>query len=215
MRASCRCEMRRGLGVDRHAVRAGAREVVEVVLRLDDHQVHVERKLGELAHRLDDLRAEGEVGNEAAVHHVDVNPVGAACLEPRDLVGEMREVGAQDRRRDAAGHGAASVAAATRSCTVDAGRRGLVPGRDPDRHRALGRSDASTCPRCAGATRNPTCMSSCAADEYDCPMTSGTASCAGPLLTMNDTADGSGVLCPAGGRDDEHLPARRRALALA
>ena len=37
-------QMRRGFGVDRHAARAGGGEVVEVVLRLDDHEMHVERQ---------------------------------------------------------------------------------------------------------------------------------------------------------------------------
>src|SRR6266480_4879042 len=66
--------------------------------------MHVERKLGELAHRLDDLRAKGEVWHEAAVHHIDVNPVGAAFLEHRDFIGELREIGAENRWRDPNGH---------------------------------------------------------------------------------------------------------------
>ena len=35
-------EMRRNLGVNREPARAGPREILEVLLRLDDHQVHVE-----------------------------------------------------------------------------------------------------------------------------------------------------------------------------
>src|SRR5438045_6946719 len=66
--------------------------------------MHVERKLGELAHRLDDLRAKGEVRHEAAVHHIDVNPVGAAFLEHRDFIGKLREIGAQNRWRDPNAH---------------------------------------------------------------------------------------------------------------
>ena len=65
-------------------------------LRLDDHEVHVERQRGAPAHRLDDLRAEREIRHELAIHDVDVNPVGAAGLAHRDLVAQASEVGAQN-----------------------------------------------------------------------------------------------------------------------
>ncbi len=88
--------------LDLHADRRGAgpREVGDVLLGLDDHQVHVERKLRRALHGLDDDRTDRDVGDEAAVHHVDVHPVGAGLLDRRDLVGEAAEVGRQDRRRD-------------------------------------------------------------------------------------------------------------------
>src|SRR4051794_14178646 len=98
--------MRRGLGVDRHSVRAGSNKVVEVPLRLYDHEVNVERQPGELTHGLDDLRTEREVRYEATIHDVDVNPVGASGLAHRDLIGELREVGAEDRRSNTNTHGA-------------------------------------------------------------------------------------------------------------
>src|ERR1700730_7856811 len=90
--------------MDRHSVRARRREALEVVLGLDDHQMHIDRQLGELAHGFDYLGAEGEIRNEAAVHDIDVNPVGTALLEHRDLVGELGKVGAQDRWRDSNAH---------------------------------------------------------------------------------------------------------------
>ena len=39
-----------------------------------------------------------------AVHDVDVNQVGPAALNGRDLRAEDREIGRQDRRRDPHGH---------------------------------------------------------------------------------------------------------------
>ena len=66
--------------------------------------MHVERKPGELAHGLDHLRPEGEVGHEAAVHDVDVNPVGTAFLEHRNFISKVRQVGAQYRWSDPNAH---------------------------------------------------------------------------------------------------------------
>jgi len=48
--------------------------------------MHVERKLRELAHGLDDLWREGEIRNEACHPDIDVDPIGAAFFQHRDLV---------------------------------------------------------------------------------------------------------------------------------
>ena len=41
-----------------------------------------------------------------AVHHVDVDPVGAGLVDRADLLAEPGEIGGQDRRGDErAGHG--------------------------------------------------------------------------------------------------------------
>ena len=66
--------------------------------------MHVEREFGELAHRLDYFGAESQIRDEASVHDVDVDPVRAAILEHRDVVGEFRKVGAQNRWSDPNAH---------------------------------------------------------------------------------------------------------------
>ena len=50
-----------------------------------DHEVHVERLRGDPLDRLDHRRADREVGHEVPVHHVDVDEVGSAVLDERDL----------------------------------------------------------------------------------------------------------------------------------
>src|SRR5688572_1376039 len=90
--------------MDRHSVRSGGGEAVKVLLRLDNHEMHVERKLRDLAHRLDHRGAEGEIGNEPPVHPIDVNQVSATGLEHRDLVRKLAEVSAQNRWCDANAH---------------------------------------------------------------------------------------------------------------
>src|SRR5207247_706160 len=53
-----------------------------------------------LADRGDDDGTDRDVGHEAAVHHVHVELVGAAGLDPRDVVAEGGEVGGEDRGGD-------------------------------------------------------------------------------------------------------------------
>jgi hypothetical protein len=96
-------EVAAGLGVHGDHVGAGAREVGDVALGLLDHEVTVEGAGSERAQRLDDERADGDVGDEAAVHDVDVDPVGAGAVEGADLGAEAGEVGAEDRGGDEQG----------------------------------------------------------------------------------------------------------------
>src|SRR5262249_26297711 len=81
-----------GCWVDREAAGPGGHETVEEPFGLDHHEMDVERQRRQPPHRLDDLRAESEIRHEAAVHDVDVDPVGAAGLAQGDLFAEPREV---------------------------------------------------------------------------------------------------------------------------
>ena len=51
-----------------------------------DHQVHVERKFCGAAASLDDEGSHRQVGDEVAVHHIDVDPVRARRFAGGDLV---------------------------------------------------------------------------------------------------------------------------------
>ena len=79
---------------------AGFAKIVDVALRLDDHQVRVERQRRQLAQVADDLRPPGDVRNEAAVHDVEMQVVRAGRFDDGDLLGDAREVGREQRRRD-------------------------------------------------------------------------------------------------------------------
>ena len=45
-------------------------------------------------------RADRQIGDEMAVHDVDVDPVGAGRVDRADFLAELREIGGQDRRGD-------------------------------------------------------------------------------------------------------------------
>ena len=79
-------DVRRGLPVDVDDVAASLDEALHLLLRLDDHQVYVERDLGRAADRLDDGHADGDRRNEAAVHDVDVEHLRTGGLDFTHLV---------------------------------------------------------------------------------------------------------------------------------
>ena len=92
---------RRGrLRLDEEMVGAGASEFLEIALRLDDHQMHIERLLRGAPHRLDDDRPEGDVRHEAPVHDIDMDPVRAGLVDGKDFLAEPLEIGGEDRRGD-------------------------------------------------------------------------------------------------------------------
>jgi len=92
-------DRRAGLGLDEQMIRAGLGEGREIALRLDDHQMNVERLCRRPADRLQHDRADGDVGNEAAIHHIDMDPVGASGVDGANLLAQPREVGRQDGGR--------------------------------------------------------------------------------------------------------------------
>ncbi len=89
-----------GLGLDQQVIGAGFGEGRDIALGLDDHQMDVERLCRRAANRLEHDRADRDVGNEAAVHHVDMDPIGAGGVDGAHLLAQTREVGRQDRGRD-------------------------------------------------------------------------------------------------------------------
>ena len=90
-------QVRRDFSVNRESARPGPREVLELILRLHHHQMYVDGQGCQSPNRLDHLRAEREVRNEAPVHDVDMNDIRTACFASRNVVGETGEVGAENR----------------------------------------------------------------------------------------------------------------------
>lgn len=89
-------------GFDMHGDDVGAclGEGFEIGIARRDHEMDVERLLGDGPQRLHDVGADGDVRHEMPVHHVDMDPVGAGRLDGADLFAEAREVRRQDGGRD-------------------------------------------------------------------------------------------------------------------
>ena len=58
--------------------------------------MNVERQIGHGFELLDERHAERQVRNEMAVHHIDVDEIGAGTLEHANIALEVHEVGRQD-----------------------------------------------------------------------------------------------------------------------
>ena len=67
-------------------------EVVHIANRAVDHQMHVQRKLGDFPDCGDNRNSNGNIGNKFAVHHVNMNIVGARGRQGADVALEVDKV---------------------------------------------------------------------------------------------------------------------------
>ncbi len=79
-------EMGGGFIMHRNLIGAGFNEDGRVGVGVVDHQVDVEREFGDLADRFNHRRTESQIGDEMAVHYVDVEHGGAAAFHFGDIV---------------------------------------------------------------------------------------------------------------------------------
>ena len=82
--------------MDGDPVRPRLGEGVDVLFGILDHQVDVEGEFRGFPDRGDEPRTDREVGDEMAVHDVDVNPVRPCRFDGRDLFAEPTAVRRQD-----------------------------------------------------------------------------------------------------------------------
>lgn len=60
---------------------------IEERVRIRNHKVRIEHLVGDMAERLDDGRAECQVGHEMPIHHIKVDPVGTGAVDGSNLIG--------------------------------------------------------------------------------------------------------------------------------
>ena len=83
--------------------RAGLGEVRHDAVDRLHHQVHVDRHARMRLDRRADQRADREIRHVVVVHHVEMDQVGAGGDDGAHFFAEPREVGGQERGRDAVG----------------------------------------------------------------------------------------------------------------
>ena len=82
--------------VNDERVRTGLGEGFEKLVGVVDHQMHFEGQPRDGPQPLDDDRAEGQVGNEVAVHYVDVNSIGPPLLRLAHLLCQAGHIGREN-----------------------------------------------------------------------------------------------------------------------
>src|ERR1044071_8676626 len=89
--------------------RAGLGEVGNDAVDRPHHQVHVERQPGMRLERGAHQRPDGEVRHVVVVHDIEMDEIRPGGGDGAHFLAEPGEVRGEDARRDAKGHGAASL----------------------------------------------------------------------------------------------------------
>src|SRR6266550_3859497 len=190
--------MNRRFRVEREHGGPSRRERFDVVLRLDHHQVNVDRLVRQLAQRLDHVGPEGDVRDEPPIHNVHVQPVGACLQDLLHLFRKPGEIGREHAWCDADAVGRhCGLLATTMSTTVPGAASVPAAGRWP-----------TTIPGDASAVRRRVTVPSCRpsvsslvrASPDAMPRRSGTGIVGAPRLTTTVTLLPGGSAVPAGGR---------------
>src|SRR3546814_10197784 len=79
--------------MDGDDVGAGFSEGFEEMIDRRDHQMDIEGLLRVRTERLHHAGSYRDVGDEMAVHHVDMDPVGAGLVNGTDFLAQAREIG--------------------------------------------------------------------------------------------------------------------------
>ena len=91
-------EMPAGFLVHRYPVDSGFGKCGNEVVRILNHQVAVQRQLGNLPQRLHHRRPDREVGNEVPIHNIDMDDAGSASAGGDHLLAQPRKISRKNRR---------------------------------------------------------------------------------------------------------------------
>jgi hypothetical protein len=72
---------------------ASFRKSLEMLFGLDDHQVHIQGKLGRAPASLYDIGSECDIGHKAAIHHINVNLICAAYFTLMQRLLQVQQIG--------------------------------------------------------------------------------------------------------------------------
>ena len=92
------CRFIEGLGMDSHDIGLAFKKPRKLIQRVGNHQMHVERKVGDVLELFDEGNAQREIRDEMAVHDVHVNEARSPLLDHADIALHVHEVGRQNGR---------------------------------------------------------------------------------------------------------------------
>ncbi len=96
-------KVRTGLGMDSNHICACIGERLNVFFGLDDHQVHIDHAFGGSADGFHDERPDRDIGDESAVHDIDVDPIGPSGVHSLDFSRKAAKIRRKDRWSDSEG----------------------------------------------------------------------------------------------------------------
>ena len=89
-----------GLHMNGNPIGARIQVPVKLLKRVGDHKMHIERNLRDLLQLGNEGDAQRKVGHKMAIHHIDVDEIGASTLEHADIMFEVHEIRRQNGRRN-------------------------------------------------------------------------------------------------------------------
>ena len=81
-----------------HHVGAQGFHFGDELLGLDNHQMDIQRLVGQAGNVLQHRESERDIGHKDAVHNVQMDPVGIAAVQHIHLISQVSEVGRENRR---------------------------------------------------------------------------------------------------------------------
>lgn len=75
-------------------------KIGNTLFRLDYHQVNIHGLVSDASDGVQNERPNGDVGDESAIHDINVDPIAASFVDLADLLAETREISAEDTGGD-------------------------------------------------------------------------------------------------------------------
>ena len=81
-----------GLDMNRDIIGVKIEIPIDLLLRIRDHEVHVDGQIGYGAELFDERYADRKVGHEMPIHHIDMDDIGPCFFEHADIALHIHEV---------------------------------------------------------------------------------------------------------------------------
>ena len=92
-------QMGTGLRMHRKDVRANGGELIQIAIRIFNHQMYVKCHIAVLTQRLDYRHTKRNAGDKRAVHHIQMQVLRPRLLHVSDILCQTGEVRRQQRGR--------------------------------------------------------------------------------------------------------------------
>ena len=72
----------------RNVIGARFGKIVQILIRIANHQMHIQWQVGAASETFDYRRADRQIGHEVTVHYINMNPIGMSAFGPANFFPE-------------------------------------------------------------------------------------------------------------------------------
>ena len=91
--------------VDREHLCPASLEVFDVAIRINNHQVNIQRLGCVFVHRFHHRHTKRDIGNKHAIHHIHMKPIGMRTVNHFNIALKVGEIGGKNTGCNAIAHG--------------------------------------------------------------------------------------------------------------